>query len=127
MKNGFWKTLVVSLALAIFLPLVCFAVESKDKGQKIFLAKCAQCHGPDAKGLPKMADVLMIEPSKIDLTRPDAAALSAAEMVKIVTEGKNKMLKFKKKLKDEEIVEVVKYVKSLQGSPAVDASPKKNK
>ncbi len=95
-----------------------WGAETADPGKKLFESKCAQCHGKDAKGQPKMAPVLMVEPALIDLTRADAAKLSFAEKVKIVTNGKNKMLKFKKKLTDEQIQQVVKYVESLQGVSA---------
>lgn len=91
-----------------------WSADTVDPGKKIFESKCAQCHGKDAKGLPKMAGVLMVEPALIDLTRADAVKLSFEDKVKIVTTGKNKMLKFKKKLTDEQIQQVVKYVESLQ-------------
>jgi mono/diheme cytochrome c family protein len=91
-----------------------WGAETADPGKKLFESKCAQCHGKDAKGQPKMADVLLVEPALIDLTRKDAVKLSFEDKVKIVTMGKNKMLKFKKKITDEQIQQVVKYLESLQ-------------
>jgi cytochrome c6 len=88
---------------------------AESDGQKVFQGKCTQCHGKDAKGAPKMAKVLKVDPIKVDLLREEAAALSAEEMEKTVTNGKGKMPKYKGKLSTEEITAAVQYVKTLQG------------
>ena len=95
-------------------------------GQKIFEGKCTQCHGKDAKGVPKMAKVLKVDPSAVDLTSDAASKLKAEEMELTVTNGKKKMPKFKGKLTEAEIKDVVAYIKSLQGSPAPAADKKKD-
>ena len=106
---------VISGLLVLFLGSFAFAADIiQQPGQKIFIAKCAQCHGKDAKGLPNMAKVLKIEPVNMDLTRAEAVALTDEEVAKTVAAGKNKMPKFKGKLTDKQVQLVVKYLRSLQ-------------
>ncbi len=107
----------IFFSLALF--LLAFSVarsEDLAAGKKIFEGKCAQCHGKDAKGVVKMAKVLKVEPVLIDLTRDEAVKLSNADKVKTVTEGNKKMPKYKGKLTDEQIGQVVQYLESLQGA-----------
>ena len=107
----------IFFSLALF--LLAFSVARSEDlvaGKKIFEGKCAQCHGKDAKGVVKMAKVLKVEPVLIDLTRDEAVKLSNAVKVKTVTEGNKKMPKYKGKLTDEQIGQVVQYLESLQGA-----------
>jgi len=107
----------IGIFFSFFCFIAAFTVASGDilsPGQKLFEGKCAQCHGKDAKGVVKMAKVLKVEPSAIDLTREDAVKLTTADKIKTVTEGKKKMPKFKGKFTDEQIQETVKYLESLQ-------------
>jgi cytochrome c6 len=119
MRKHFRELIGFFIILAsLFLFLSTFALaQSADlpPGQKLFEAKCAQCHGKDAKGSAKMAKVLKVDPSLVDLTRSDAVSLTAEGMEKTVTNGKKKMPKYKGKLTEDQIKSVVEYAKSLQG------------
>ena len=84
-------------------------------GQKLFEAKCTQCHGKDAKGNVKMAKVLKVDPANVDLTQGAPVTTSAADLAGIVAKGKGKMPSFKAKLTADQIKQLVDYVKSLQG------------
>ena len=111
--------LMIFGSLALFLSAISLAWgEDLAPGKKLFEGKCAQCHGKDAKGVAKMAKVLKVEPNAVDLTREEAAKLTTAEKLKIVSDGKKKMPKYKGKLTDEEIQSAVKYLESLQGGGA---------
>ncbi len=68
-----------------------------------FQQKCAACHGKDGKGQSDMAKKLGVK----DLT---VTKLSAAEIEKVVANGKGKMTPWKGKLSDAEISAVAKYV-----------------
>ncbi|HJT23868.1 MAG TPA: c-type cytochrome [bacterium] len=118
---------VIFASLCLF--LITFALASGaglSGGQKLFEAKCSQCHGKDAKGVVKMAKVLKVDPAAVDLTSADASKLAAADMELVVTNGKKKMPKFKGKLTEDQIKAVVEYAKSLQGG-AVPAEKGKKK
>lgn len=76
---------------------------------------CAMCHGPDGKGQTKMGTKLGIK----DLTNPEIQAkLKDEDIFKsvkegVTVEGKKKMPGFSEKLNDQEIKELVPYVRTL--------------
>ena len=84
-------------------------------GRKIFETKCAQCHGKDGKGNPKMVKVLKVDAALVDLT---ASKLNPEETLLLVTNGKKKMPKWKGKLTPDQIQSVVEYVGSFRTAPA---------
>ena len=98
------KLTVVVVAMAIFaLPLASFAA---DAAADVFKSKCAMCHGPDGKG--KMAGTK-------DLGSAEVQKASDADLTATITNGKPpKMPAYKGKLTDEQIKEMVKYVRSLK-------------
>lgn len=110
----------ILVSLSLFVAAIAKAGGDGTAGQKLFESKCTQCHGKDAKGSEKMAKVLKVELTDVDLTGEKASKLTAAETQKIVSGGQKKMPKFKGKLTDDQIKEVVAYVKSLQGGPSED-------
>lgn len=127
MKNPIVKKPVVfSLILAVFsVTGLALAAEgnSAPSAQKLFESKCSQCHGKDAKGSPKMIKVLQVDPKAVDLTGPKASKMTADEMEKTITQGRQKMPKFKRSLTPGQIKEVIAYIRTLQGgmeTPAKD-------
>ena len=93
------KKMLVAAVLAL---LVAPAVQAAGPADA-FQAKCAACHGKDGKGQTAMAQKLGVK----DLT---VTKLSAADIEKVVTNGKGKMTPFKGKLSDAEISALAKYV-----------------
>jgi cytochrome c6 len=69
-----------------------------------YKAKCAMCHGADGKG-GKMGTR--------DFASADVKAESDAQLVDIVTKGKDKMPSYSGKLKDTEIKDLVAYIRTL--------------
>jgi mono/diheme cytochrome c family protein len=98
------KLAVVVVALAIFaLPLASFAA---DAAADVFKSKCAMCHGPDGKG--KMAGTK-------DLGSADVQKASDADLAATITNGKPpKMPSYKGKLTDDQIKDLVKYVRTFK-------------
>jgi mono/diheme cytochrome c family protein len=93
------KTLLVTAVLAVSFASVAHAAGPTDT----FQAKCAACHGKDGKGQSDMAKKLGVK----DLT---ATKLPAAEIEKVIANGKGKMTPWKGKLSDAEISALAKYV-----------------
>ena len=73
-----------------------------EKGHVIFTSLCASCHGSDGK--------LMLNGAK-DLS---ASKLNDTEMTEMIKNGKGLMTPFKDQLTNEQIQEVILYVKSLR-------------
>ena len=97
---------VAVLCLAVFtVPAV-----AQDSGADTFKAKCMMCHGADGLGntpVGKMAKIISFK---------DPAVISAtdADLIAIVTNGKNKMPANKDKLTDDQISALVAYIRTLQ-------------
>jgi len=81
-------------------------------GQRKFLAKCAACHGKDGKGQTEMGQKLKV-PDFSDAAFQ--AKFSDADALKQISDGnaEKKMPAFKDKLSEDEIKEVVAYVRTL--------------
>jgi cytochrome c6 len=71
----------------------------------LFQKKCATCHGMDGKGQTKMGEKMGIK----DLA---ASSASAADLEKIVADGRGKMPAFKGRISDDEIKSVAAFVKA---------------
>ena len=96
------------MKLTIMLGLAAGAVWAQD-GKDIFLDKCAVCHGQDGAGKTIKGKKLNVKD-----VRTTAAKESAADMVKIVHDGKGtNMDGFAKDLSNEKIDAVVAYYRGL--------------
>lgn len=78
-------------------------------GQQIFESRCVACHGADASGNTMMGKQLQAK----DLRSPEVQKLSPNDMKKIVTSGQGNMPAFGDRLSDDEIAQVVGYVRGL--------------
>jgi cytochrome c6 len=87
-------------------------------GQAIFAKKCVACHGKDGKGNAKMATMLKAKPEDVDLSGDAHQKKSDADLLKVLSDGKNKMPAFKGKLKDAEMKDVLAFVRSLAAAAA---------
>jgi cytochrome c553 len=99
--------------LVILLFVTCCSLlsqESKSQGgAAIFKAKCVVCHGANGSGNTPLGKQLQAA----DLHSKDVQKLSDAELRKTVHDGQANMPAFADQLSDEEISQVVKYVRQL--------------
>jgi mono/diheme cytochrome c family protein len=67
------------------------AVQAADAkaGQAAFDKSCKSCHGPDGAGNPAIAKMFKVDMR--DLKSADVQAMSDADLMKIITDGKGKM------------------------------------
>jgi cytochrome c6 len=75
-----------------------------------YKAKCAACHGADAKGETPVGKKMGIK----DLASADVQKMSDAELTAVIADGKDKMPSYKKSLKPDQIKELVSYIRSLK-------------
>jgi mono/diheme cytochrome c family protein len=75
----------------------------------LYKTKCMKCHGADGKGDTTMGKKLGAR----DFHAPEAAKESDQDWFDIIKNGKRKMPKYGGKLTDEQIKELVKYIRSL--------------
>jgi cytochrome c6 len=94
------------LAFAI---MFIFGASVRADGAGDFKAKCAMCHGADGTGSTATGKALKVR----DLASPDVQSQSDAQLMDIVTNGKNKMPAYKGKLTDDQIKGLVAYIREL--------------
>jgi mono/diheme cytochrome c family protein len=79
------------LALLVLAAGAVSAVQAADAkaGQAAFDKSCKSCHGPDGAGNPAIAKMFKVDMR--DLKSADVQAMSDADLMKIITDGKGKM------------------------------------
>ena len=85
--------------------------------RRLFLDKCAECHGDGGKGDGSQAK--MYDPKPADLT--DAAhmnSVSDGELFYKISQGHRPMPAFKKRYSDEQRWQLVLFIRSLTAAPA---------
>jgi len=80
-----------------------------DAAAKLFQSKCAACHAADGGGNTVAGKALKI----VDLRDPEVQKKSDADLIAVVTKGKDKMPTYEKTLKTDEINSLVAYVREL--------------
>jgi len=80
-----------------------------DDAEALYKSKCQMCHGADGKG--STAGQKM---GVRDFHSPEVAKESDAELFKITKEGKGKMPKQEGKLTDEQIKQLIAYIRKLK-------------
>ena len=108
MRKGLVLVLLYSTA-AVGLLLVCAGSSRAQGREKLFKSKCVACHGPEGKGDTPTGKKLGAR----DLGSTEVQSQSDAQLVELVTKGKGKMPAYGKTLKDDDIKDLVGYVREL--------------
>ena len=100
-------SLVLSAILLITISNLAWAEGSP--GAAIFKTKCVLCHGADGTGNTPLGKQLQAA----NLRSKDVQQKTDAELRKVIHDGQTNMPAFGDQLSDEEITQVLKYVRSL--------------
>lgn len=85
-------------------------IYAQDDTAALYKTKCQVCHGADGKGDTPMGKKLGAK----DFHSPDVAKMSDTELFDITKKGKEKMPAYDKKLTDDQIKSLIKYIRSLK-------------
>jgi cytochrome c oxidase cbb3-type subunit 3 len=99
----------VALALALALGPTGAAAQAPD-GAALFRRHCRACHG--AEGVPAAAMAAAF-PGLKSLAQPAVAGRAEDSLVQVLRDGRGAMKSFREKLNDEEMLAVVRFVKTL--------------
>jgi cytochrome c6 len=110
-----WMSLGMVAVLAGVLAGTLMAAD--EAAAKVYAAKCKSCHGADGKGNPAMAKAFKIDPALLSLVGPEVQKHTDEELIKITTDGENKMPAYKGKLTEAEIKAQVAHIRSLAPKP----------
>ncbi len=109
MRQSVIRMLLTSLVAVGLLVLCGHSSRAQSAGETLFKSKCAACHGPDGKGEAPMGKKLGAR----NLASTEVQSQSDAQLVEVVTKGKNKMPSYDGKLKSDEIKGLVTYIREL--------------
>jgi cytochrome c6 len=101
---------VLVLLLGIAFGTLALPGRAQADGGALFKAKCAACHGADGKGDTGMGKMFKIR----DLGSPEVQKQSDEELTKIISDGKGKMPAYGKSLKEDQIKELVAFIRTLK-------------
>ena len=101
-------------AVALFFCVFIFVVggisaRAQSGGGGIFKAKCVLCHGADGAGNTTLGKQLQAA----DLRSKDVQKKTDTELHKVIHDGNGNMPPFGDQLSDDEINQVIKYVRAL--------------
>jgi len=104
------KRLLIKLAvISALLALGATGAAAQDDAAALYKAKCQVCHGPDGKGTAA-GQKLGVK----DLHSPEVAKMTDAQLLEITKKGKEKMPGYDKKLTDDQLKGLIKFVRSLK-------------
>lgn len=104
--------LLLKQAAAVVVTVLFLAVlnaRAEDAGA-LYKTKCQACHGPDGKGDTPAGKKLGAR----DFHAPEVAKMSDTELFDLTKKGKEKMPAYDKKLTDDQIKQLVKYIRELK-------------
>jgi len=87
--------------------------ENVNRGNGLFLQRCASCHGEDGKAQTEFAATMPTKPA--DLTAPRASALSEGEIYSLISDGikSSGMPALKGRIGEEAVWQIALYVRQL--------------
>jgi cytochrome c6 len=106
------SSMVLSAALLFVLFAAFFApraLGAENSGATIFKSKCVLCHGADGTGNTPLGKQLQAA----NLRTKDVQKKSDAELTKVVHDGNGNMPPFGEQLSDDEISQVIQYVRTF--------------
>jgi len=85
------------------------SLRAQNDAEKIYKTNCVLCHSPDGSGSSPSGKALKAQ----DLRSDAVQKKSDAELAAAITNGKGKMPAFGKKLKPDDIAQMVAYIRAL--------------
>jgi cytochrome c6 len=104
--EGSMKAIIRMMALGVLLAAAVPA--AADDAAALYKSKCQVCHGADGKGTAA-GQKLGVK----DFQSPEVQKQSDAELIKVTKEGKGKMPKYDGKLTDDQIKDLIKFIRKM--------------
>jgi cytochrome c6 len=109
MNRFLFRISPATLLLVTGLSLFSSPVRAQNDGPSLFKAKCAACHGADGSGNTTVGKSLKIR----DFHSADVQGQTDAQLTDMITTGKGAMPAYKGKLTDDQIKQLVGYIREL--------------
>jgi mono/diheme cytochrome c family protein len=119
MKRRIYLIVVVGFGAAVWLggPLLLQAGGDAAKGRPLYEKYCLLCHGPQGRG--DGPEGQLMKPPATNFRSPASKAKPDDVLLKAIREGhpKTAMTDWKRELSEEDIINVLAYVRGLSGGP----------
>ena len=99
----------VAIAMVAICVLLAAGTAQAQAAADLFKTKCQACHGPDGSGNTPMGKKLATH----DFHSPEVQKMTDAQLIEVITKGKEKMPAYTGKLTAEQIKELAGYVREL--------------
>jgi len=99
-------TLIVGLLFSIQPQVI---IAAADDAATIYKTKCAVCHSADGSGSTAQGKALKVR----DLRSAEVQKMTDAQMGSVISKGKNKMPAFGKNYSEEQIKQLVAYIREM--------------
>jgi len=106
-SSSLW--LVAGLLALLLVVMLVTPTAQADDAATVYKAKCQMCHAPDGSGNSPTGKAMKVP----DLRADETQKKTDAQLIDATANGKGKMPAFKGKLTDEEIKDLVKYIRGL--------------
>src|SRR6516225_4428562 len=83
---------------------------AQGSGADTYKSKCQMCHAADGSGNTPAGKSTKVNP----FTSPDVVKMSDDDLIAVTKRGKNKMPAYAGKLSDDQIKDVIAYIRTLQ-------------
>jgi mono/diheme cytochrome c family protein len=103
------RILLPIASASLILALTAAGLRAQSDVDKSYKKNCVLCHSVDGSGSSPTGKSMKAK----DLKSPEVQKMSDAELADFISQGKGKMPAFSKKLKPEEIQQLVAYVRAL--------------
>src|SRR5215471_17848146 len=104
------KLVRIAMIALIALFLLSLSAYAQDDAAALYKSKCQVCHSADGKGDTAAGKMVGTK----DFHSPEVQKMSDAELIEAIKKGKGKMQPYDKKLTDDQIKALVKYIRSLK-------------
>lgn len=106
MKKALYLAVIGSMAALMTIS----TASAQTNGEAVYKAKCQMCHGPDGSGNTPAGKMM----KAVSFKSPELVKKTNAELITATEDGKGKMPAYKGKLTDEQIKDVIAYIRTLQ-------------
>jgi cytochrome c6 len=104
------KTIIRASLIVLAVTVGFSTLSAAESAADIYKTKCAICHGATGAGDTAVGKNLKIR----DLSSADVQKQSDAELANVIKIGKGKMPKYEGKLPDQQINDLVNYIRALK-------------
>jgi cytochrome c6 len=105
----FFQLAPTSIFICLAILLLASGLRAQSDAAKVYKTNCVLCHAADGSGSSASGKAMNAK----DLRSPEVQGKSDAELAEFITQGKGKMPAFGKKLKPDDIKQLVAYIREM--------------